>query len=395
METEYSYLLHLLGAFLRTETPETSENVDWQKLLQLAQIHGVTGILGYMGKKYPICGDPQMKAQLRSLCFNSVAMFAQRNILTDAMVAELEKAGIDHILMKGYVLRDFYPVPELRSFNDIDIVIRKADRKRCDVLMMSLGFQRHTDWEPVYSYFRPNELYEIHTEIMEIDVSGTGEQQAYFRKCWNYAKPVRKHSYRFTPEFHFLYLLTHIAKHVYSAGAGIRMYLDIAAFIQHYGNTVRWDRIRKELKVLKLSRFANVVFTAVEDWFGIKCPFGFDRVLQDVMNPFYEFTLEAGVFGHHQRDQALNSLKHADSGDSSSRLHQVLRKTFPKAKTIQNRYTYLQDKPWLLPAAWVHRFIKNKEKLGQHTREMQQIIAADLEEVRKMRDLMRDIGLQE
>ena len=393
METEYSYLLHLLGAFLREETPEVSDTADWQKLLQLAQIHSVTGILGYMGKKYPICNDPQVKAQLRSLCLNSIAVFARRNALADAMALELEKAGIDHILMKGYVLRDFYPVPELRSFNDIDIVIRPSDRNRCDERMLALGFQRHTDWEPVYSYIRGNELYEIHTEIMEIDVSRTGEQQAYFRKHWNYAEPLREHSYRFTPEFHFLYLLTHIAKHVHGSGAGIRMYLDVAAFVRHYGDSIDWEWIRQELKKLKLSRFADVVFAAVEDWFGVGCPSPFDSVPGEVLVSFRGFTLEAGTFGHYQRDVAVTALKHEDSGDGSTRFRQVLRKTFPKAETIQNRYTYLQDKPWLLPAAWVHRLVKNKDKLTERTRQMQQILNADSEEVRKMRDLMREIGL--
>lgn len=393
MEAEYQYLVHLLGAFLREETPEISDTVDWQKLLRLAQIHNVTGILGYMGKKYPICGDPQVKPHLRSLCLNTIAIFARRNAMADALAAELEKAGIDHILMKGYVLRDVYPVPELRSFNDIDMVIRLEDRKRCDARMLELGFQRHTDWEPVYSYVRGNELYEIHTEIMEIDVSETGAQQAYFRKYWEFAQPVREHSYRFTPEFHFLYLLTHIAKHVHGSGAGIRMYLDVAAFIRHYGDGIDWNWIRRELRVLKLSRFADVVFTAVEDWFGIRCPAAFDRISREVLAPFFLFTMEAGVFGHYQRDTAVTALKHEDSGDGSSRFRQVLRKTFPKAETIESRYTYLQDKPWLLPAAWVHRLIKNKEKLPQRTRQMQQILEADSEEVRKMRNLMRDIGL--
>lgn len=393
METEYSYLLHLLRAFLRNETPEVSETVDWQKLLQLSQVHGVAGILGYMGKKYPICSDPQMKSQMRSLCLNTIAVFARRNAMADVLVAELEKTGIDHILMKGYVLRDLYPVPELRSFNDIDIVIRRSDRTRCDKLMMSLGFHRHTDWEPVFSYVRGDELYEIHTEIMEVDVSGTGEQQAYFRRCWDDARSVRAHSYRFTPEFHLLYLLTHIAKHVHSSGAGIRMYLDVAVFVRNYRDEIDWNRIRQELKALKLSRFAAVVFAAVEAWFGVRCAPVSGRISEDVLEAFRVFTMEAGVFGHYQRDTALNSLKHEDSGNGSSRLHQVLRKTFPKAGAIQNRYTYLQDKPWLLPAAWVHRIIKNKEKLTQHTREMRQIMGADSEQVRKMQKLMRDIGL--
>jgi hypothetical protein len=171
------------------------------------------------------------------------------------------------------------------------------------------------------------------------------------------------------------------------------MYLDVAAFIRHYGDSIDWEWIRRELKMLKLSRFADVVFTAVEDWFGIRCRIAFDRVPEAVMGSFLTFTLEAGTFGHYQRDTAVTALKHENSGDGSSRFRQVLRKTFPKAETIESRYTYLQDKPWLLPAAWVHRLIKNKEKLPQRTRQMQQILEADSEEVEKMRNLMREIGL--
>lgn len=391
METEYSYLLHLLGAYLRGEPAEPGQGIDWEKLTKLAQIHNVTGTLGYMSMQYPICPDEAQKKTLRSLCLNTISVYARRNAMADAFAAELEKAGIDHILMKGYVLRDFYPVPELRTFNDIDIVIRPEDRKRCDELMLSLGFRRHTDWEPVYSYVRGHELYEIHTDIMEIDVSDRADYRGYFSGMWECAQPIRPHSYRFTPEYHFLYLLTHIAKHVHGSGAGVRMYLDVAAFIRHYGDSIDWVWIGGELEKLKLMDFGAAVLTAVEDWFGVTCPMANKKLPGDVLEAFTVYTLEAGTFGHHERDAALASLKHTDK--ETPRVKEVLRKTFPDAKTIQRRYTYLQDKPWLLPAAWIHRLVKNREKLDRQTRQMQQLIHVDAEEVRKLQKLMKDIGL--
>jgi len=393
MKTEYRYLPRILGAYLREEKPEVCDYEDWNALMKLAQIHSVIGILGYMGKKYPICPDARMAGILRRQCLNTVGLFTQRQAMAETMSAELEKAGIDHILMKGYVLREFYPVPELRTFNDIDIVIRPEDRKKCDGLMMRLGFQRHTDWEPVYSYFRENELYEIHTEIMEIDVSDRADYRGYFRSLWDHVERISKHSYRFTPEYHFLYLLVHIAKHVYSSGAGIRMYLDVAAFLQHYGDGLNWEWVCQQLELLQLQRFADVVFSAAESWFDISCAVPHDRVPEQVLEEFLTFTMEAGTFGHYQRDTALTSLKHENQEKNTTRIRQILKNTFPDARTIQSRYTYLQDKPWLLPAAWVHRLVKNKEKLRQRTKEMKQIISADTEEVRKMQQLMRDVGL--
>lgn len=47
METEYTYLLHLMGAYLRREAPPQADEAEWDKLISLARVHGVAGIAGY------------------------------------------------------------------------------------------------------------------------------------------------------------------------------------------------------------------------------------------------------------------------------------------------------------------------------------------------------------
>lgn len=393
MEPEYTYLLHLLGAYLREEAPGPAGDVNWDALLTLAQIHGVTGIVGYMGKKYALCPDPQRSAAFRGLCMSTISMFARRHALAQNMVQQLEAAGIDHILMKGFVLRDCYPVPELRTFTDIDIVIRPEDRAKAHKLMLSLGFVVKDNWEPVFSYYRGNEYYEIHTQIMEIDVSEKADYRSYFANAWAHARPASAHSYRFTPEFHFLYMLTHIAKHIHGSGAGIRMYLDVAAFIRHHGTELDWQWIEEQLRELKLYDFARVVLSAAQQWFGIPCPMVFVPVPQETLDDFTEFTLEAGTFGHHNRDGALAQMKHQEQSSPADRAKLLMRMAFPKAETIQSRYTYLQDKPWLLPVAWIHRFVKTSSGTEQHLETARQIITADTEEVDRLKKLTKDIGL--
>lgn len=393
MTAEYNYLLHLLGAYLRQETPEAGEHVDWDTLISLAQIHSVTGILGYMGRKYPICPDQQRSAAFRGLCMGTISLFSRRFALAQTMVQTLEDAGIDHILMKGFVLRDCYPVPELRTFTDIDLVIRPDDRTKSHDLMLSLGFTVKDDWEPVYSYYRGDEYYEIHTQVMEVDVSEKADYRGYFSDAWAHAVPASAHSYRFTPEFHFLYMLTHIAKHIHGSGAGIRMYLDVAVFLQHQGTALDWDWIASQLQTLKLYDFACVVLSAVERWFGIGSPRDFPPVAEEILDDFTEFTLEAGVFGHHNRDRALAHMKYQEQDAPGSRAQLLMRMAFPKAQTIESRYTYLQDKPWLLPVAWVHRFVKTRGRTERHLETARQIISADTEEVDRLKTLIKDIGL--
>lgn len=394
MEHESEYLLHLLGAYLREEEPQAETDVDWIKLVQLAQIHCVTGILGYMTMTYPICPDEQMKASLRSVCLNTIALFARRAALADVFSQTLSRNGIGHILMKGYVLRDYYPVPELRTFGDIDMVIRPEDREKSDDLLRSLGYHPETDWEPVFSYTRDVEYYEIHSEIMEVNVSEKADYRGYFRDPWRYAEAAGDHRYQFRPEFHFLYMLTHIAKHVTGSGAGVRMYLDVAAFVRRFGASLDWDWIRQELEKLCFTDFANIVLAFTQESFGVKSPVPLTEVEADVMRSFREFTMAGGVFGYVGRDSGTISLKQQSRGkERVSRLGTVAKRLFPAAKTIESRYTYLQDKPWLLPAAWVHRLIKTRGTWQQHTEEAQNILLADKEEVRKMTRLYERIGL--
>lgn len=394
MEREAEYLLHLLGAYLREEEPRVEENVDWIRLVQLAQIHCVTGILGYMSMTWPICPDAQMKSHLRTVCLNTIALFARRAALADAFSRMLAQNRIGHILMKGYVLRDYYPVPELRTFGDIDIVIRPEDREKSNALMLAQGYQLETDWEPVFSYTRDCEYYEIHSEIMEVNVSEKADYRSYFQNMWQYAREIEENRYQFTPEFHFLYMLTHIAKHVTGSGAGVRMYLDMAVFVRHFGASLDWDFVQRELEKLRFSEFANIVLRFTQKYFGVNSPIPLKAAEQDVLDTFLEFTMDGGVFGHAGRDSGTISLKQHSRGKAHiSRAGAVVKRLFPAAKTIESRYTYLQDKPWLLPAAWIHRLVKTKDTWRQHTEEVQNIFRADKEEVQKIKRLYEQIGL--
>lgn len=394
MEHESEYLRHLLGAYIRQEEPRGGADIDWVKLVELSQIHCVTGIVGYMTMMYPICPDPQLKEGLRKNCMGSIAVYSRRGVLAESFSQLLEENEIDHIVMKGFVLRQYYPVPELRSFGDIDLVIRPEDRQKCHELMLSQGFRIETDWEPVYSYTRDSEFYEMHTQIMEVEVSNKANYRAYFDQMWQYTRPTGQHTCEFTPEFHFLYILTHIAKHVVGSGAGIRMYLDVAAFIRHFADALDWAWVERELEKLCFTDFANMVLTLVEKCFGIASPIPLKEVEPAILEDFLDFTMTGGVFGKVGRDSGVDSLKkESRETDSVSKVGTFVRRLFPKAKTIESRYTYLQDKPWLLPVAWVHRLVKTRDAWKQHAEEAQNIMSADLSEVQRIKRMYEEIGL--
>lgn len=393
MNKEYNYLLHLLRAFVQGTAPEKREDIDWNELATLAGIHQVLGIVGYLSMQHKICPNPQMAMALKQECLRC---FSKQTISANQMqelIKLMNQNQIDHLLFKGYLVREYYPVPELRTYGDIDFVIYPRDREKSHQMMLEQGYEIKTDWEPVFSYYRGNEFYEIHTDVMEIDVSDKADYKGYFSKIWDHVVKQEGYSWHLTPEFHFIYLLTHIAKHIHGSGAGIRMYMDIAFYVKHFENKIDWQQVKAELQSICLYDFACTVFTVVEAWFGAKAPMEFEPVSAAVVEEFTKFTLEAGIFGHVNRDVAVNELKHQEDASKSTRMKTLIKRLFPNAESIQTRYTYLQKCPWLLPVAWVHRLVRTSGDWKLHAHEAQNMMSTDSEEVMRLKKLQKDIGL--
>ena len=388
MEKEAKYLFHLLGAYVRGAAPAGAEGMDLQKLRHLAHIHSVDGVFAHMAMTYGLF--PAERGAFRAECMAVIGGYAKRAAFAEILFEEMTRRGIDHLLMKGYVVKDYYPVPELRTYGDIDLLIRPADREKCHEMMLELGYRVKTDWEPVYSYIRPLEHYEFHTQLLETDISECLDCGSYFRDPWGHAVG-EGHRYQFTPEYHFLYLLAHLAKHVAASGAGARMYLDLAAFILHFGADADWSRIEKELEKTGLAAFANTALAFVERYFKVKSPLELSPVGDDTLEALADLTAEGGVFGRFAVSGGTVTLRNEAEG--AGRMAAIRRRLFPAAKTIESRYTYLQKRPWLLPVAWVHRVVRTWGKLGGHAAAAKDILSADEAEVKRLRRMLREIGL--
>ncbi len=398
MHEVYPKYLAALRSFVQGSAPEALTEEQWRKLLELAYIHSTQGILCHVYLAHPELVNPAQRPTLRQMCFNEVGLYATRAEKMAQLAAQLNQNAIDCLLFKGFVVRQYYPVPELRTFGDIDLVIRKEDREKCHSLMLSLGYTAKIDWEPVYSYVKDGEYYEIHTQILEVDVSDKADYMTYFADAWQHAQPSDHvklpHIYEFTPEFHFLYLLTHIAKHISGSGAGIRMYLDVAFFIRHFGDTLDWQWIEGELEKLRFEAFANMVLTAVEQWFGVKSPLALKPVAPEVTEDFLEFTMEGGVYGYAGRDKSLIFLKQQNRNEEDvSKLKTLMYHAFPPVKALKNRYPYLQKNPVLLPVAWVQRLADSRKEWGRFADHTKNIVTADTEEVLKLKRMYKEIGL--
>lgn len=383
-------LFGILKSFIYDEIPDTNGDFNWDEIFYYARIHSLSGIVGYVITKYSLCKDPVYAQKFEKLMINHYGYQYRRNKQMKRLIAVLNDNEIDHLLMKGYVMKDMYPIPELRSYGDIDFVIRKEDRDKTDQLMKQLGYESHENWEPVYSYKKDTEFYEIHTEMLDSEIND-GKQREYFHDYWKHSLNVNQHTYVLNPDYHFLYLIAHLAKHASSRGAGLRMYLDIAIYIRQYRNTMNWDFILNQLEILNLNKFFCTVCTLCKLWFSVDPPCDIETIDQDAIDQFTEITLKGGTFGFHDSNNAITVLK--ESHDKSNKLKTIISQIFPPANEIQARYTYLQKHKWLLPMAWIDRVVRNRKLIGMRVNTAREIIQLDNHEIERIQNLNEKIGL--
>lgn len=390
--------LSALHSFVQGAAPETVAAEEWKELMELARIHSTRGILCHVYMRHPGLTDPALLPALRRQCLQEIDLYNRRAEQMRQLAAKLDENEIDFVLFKGFVVRNYYPVPELRTFGDVDILIHKEDRRKSDELMLSLGYTRKDDWEPSYSYRKGTEYYELHSRVIDFDASGKADFLGYFGRIWEHTHPAQvvplPHARELDPEFHFLYLLTHLAKHISASGAGIRMYLDLALFIRHFGRSLDWDWIVQELEKLRLWDFANVAFLAVQQWFGVESPIRLAPVAEDVMADFLEFTLAGGVYGYVGRDKGLVFLKQQSQNEEKvSKFRTLMNHAFPSADVLVNKYAYLEDHRWMLPVAWVQRLADKRSEWGRFAEHTSEILNADEEQVLKLKRIYKEIGL--
>ena len=388
-------VLSALRAFLNNQQIIVlPDNLDWNRFSRFAEINSISGIIGYVLQQSNSIGIPiELCKKYEDEFLSTITLTTMRDEDMKSLVDLLNENDIDHLLFKGYIVKNLYTVPELRTYGDIDFAIRRENREKCNALMLKNGYRLLDNWEPVYSYEKNNEHYEIHTELLDSNLNNNYDYQAYFRGFWKHSIHSDHHSYTLDTEYHLLYLLIHIAKHVYGSGAGIRMYLDIAFYLREYRDKIDWEHFQQEVHTLKLDRFVNTVFASVERWFEIMSPIPLNAVDEEIMDEFLTFTLNGGVFGYSGKAAKLSEVRKNSEGGSVRRAGTLLKRTFPSASTIKARYAYLEDKPWLLPVAWVHRFFKKKGTTAKYLEESKRILSTNKEDVIELNNFYRKIGI--
>jgi hypothetical protein len=263
----------MLLQLLRSEVVGTLLPEQWQKVVFLAQQHGVAPLL-YRQIKRLGSSDPLPADMLRVLHEDYLAT-AHRNTLIyhelGCLVNEFSRKGVDVILLKGAFLAEtIYGNIAARPMGDVDVLVRQRDLRQARQSMLDLGFEAtHQNTEMIQEtrHFvyqnKKNGLYiEVHWDLIGalyrigVDIDG----------LWERSTPgiVAELPIKFmSPEDQVLHLCIHACEHVFEPG--LRQLCDLAETIQHHRNMLDWELLRQRAIQWRADRAAYLCFALVRD----------------------------------------------------------------------------------------------------------------------------------
>lgn len=353
------YFIYLLSCHLNGEKPEKADDVNWAEIFQLAENHSVTAMITQQIKELP----PECRPTGKILSvFNQRLGFTVQNyeLKMDSLqklIIVLTRAEIPHLLVKGAVLRFLYPVSELRTSGDTDVVINPSDYSRAVDELKAAGFRvdyiRHNVAQLTYN----DDVFEIHTELENINI----QSKIYFSTPFDDISESSGYTYKLKPIYHLLYVITHIAYHLKNGGAGVRMIMDIDVLLRYYSDI----DIKKFMEIcdnIRIKRTAEALVALSRKWF--KTPTAIDYTFEDADEALFytnlqDIIIDGGTFGFENGGVGMVNLqrsidKSGQAGFKTS-LSAFFKWVFPGAEYLQQYYYYCHKHKILIPAAWFQR----------------------------------------
>lgn len=341
-------------------------------LMRLAYRHQITHLVAYA----LYMKESMARAQG---FFESLAFTTQQMAAAEEISAALSARRLQHLLLKGSVMRRLYPEAWMRNGCDVDILVKKEELDAAGEVLEELGFEKQgVVTVHDVGYLRDEIRIELHYLLIEDYRIPTAYE--VLRHVWELAKPSEDNAYAFEmpDELFYFYHVAHMAKHFGDGGCGIRAVLDLWIL----NHRCSFDRQARELLLERgaLIAFEKKMLNLAEYWFGNGSAEGLDFIEQ--------YVLSGGAYGASENGRAVSMVRKGRLGYIWSRL-------FMPYSELARKYPTLEKYPFLLPFYEVRRWLfALGKKRGEYASELRDGLRST-EEKKNVDKMLDTLGLSE
>ncbi|MDO4743147.1 MAG: nucleotidyltransferase family protein [bacterium] len=344
------YFISLLkSSILKTQPKEIPEGTNFAEIFNCAKSQKVAALIYYAIDKLSNGPDVQLMKKWETEYFEAIRNDATQQYEYEKLVKNLTENNIKVMPLKGCIMKNMYPKTDMRTMCDIDVLYSCEDYEQVRKLMESNGYEI-LKWNKIYhdSFYKlPVTNVELHRNLVE----ATSKNRRYFDLAWERAVRDRENPnlYYMTDEDFYIFMVQHAASHFNEAGLGIRPFIDIFIYLDNK-KQLDFDYIKRELDILKLTKFEAQIRKVVRTWF---C----DEPCDLEVKKIEEFVFSNGIYGNSVSagTARIASVSKGNDGLFVKMLF-VLKSTFPGRLHMQENFKILKKAPVLIPVFWIVRW---------------------------------------
>lgn len=260
---------------------------DWEEVFQGVCGNGLLGLTQRYLARQPTRAYPPLEFRQRiqeAQRINTMRMIMMYRKIRP-LLDYLTRSGLDYMVIKGpAVAYSVYPDAALRSFNDLDIVVRERDWAMMHQLLIGIGFKPEEDlpqpppklvpqavmYELKYWHAETKLLVEVHYD----DILNAGLAARDVEGFWQRATmaqvddiPVKVMSL----DDQLIHLCIHAHYHSYTR---LNWLSDLAFIVRDHAARIDWERILKTVQVEEAQVGVYYSLYFLERLLGVSAPMG-------------------------------------------------------------------------------------------------------------------------
>lgn len=380
MTREETYVLAAIRAVVnRTSPPNPPEGLDWETAARLAVKHSVGNLFCYAIEGMD-CVPPELLKRLVEYKKKAILREAIQETELSLLRVALNQAKIQFMPLKGILLKQFYPKPDMRMMGDIDILFDETRAEDVREILVGMGYTVKAfanGTSPDVYYKQPIMNLELHRTLL----NRPKEWVSSFADAWARANRKNEFEFEMTPEDYYVFLMAHLIKHYVGYGTGIRSILDI--WVCKTACAYDREQVLSRFEELGVSEFAKNIENLADAWFG-------NGTLTPLLEEIGNFVLMSGTYG-----ERLTKIMACTADTGAAKSEYFFRRLFLSRKEMEHGYPILKKAPFLLPVCWLYRLGKKAFRRDVLTREMQLLGNVDGEKASALQDLHKRAGIKE
>ncbi len=370
MNNAEKQFVDILSAGIRGKVADKIyENVEWDEVIDLANKHKVEGIIYLALRKSNLVskvGEKRINLLKQKAAITGIGQSRHISGLSIVFNKIIEE-NIPVIVLKGLVVRDFYPQPDQRTMSDADILVHKDDVEKVKKLLIEMGYiflEDHKASHHIALVHHKYPVIEVHWNLFKRD-GFSNDLEHYERLIWNRAIKVNvgeAEVLSLSYEDLALHLCMHMVAHLASTGFGVRQLCDLVLLVEKKGEEIDWNSFIMKARMYGFEKFSLIMFLLCKELFQMEIPKELE--VKSVNNKKYVSALideifESGVHGKKEManqfaTQVAFNFEDKDSNATLGAIKRYFRFIFPRIDDMSDKYSYAKKFKILAPIAWIH-----------------------------------------